>query len=159
MLRKSLLISLTLLLGAAATPAFATVYRWVDAKGFVHYSDRPPEGAAKVVAIDPRFADRNQSVQQTTEDTTAPADNSSPPPPDDSSPGEQTARENSVQQDVERARTEQCKKARERYQNYVQSQRLFKEDKDGKRTYLSDTELTDARLKAKRDVDELCKAQ
>ena len=158
MFPKSLLVVPLTLLCLGSAPAFATVYRWVDSKGFVHYSDRPPEGAAKVVAIDPRFADRNQNIesQQGADDSAA-----SPPTTaaDDSSPGAQADAENAVQQDVAKARAEQCKKARERYQNYIQSQRLFKEDKEGKRTYLSDAELTDARVKAKRDVDELCRSQ
>jgi hypothetical protein len=158
MFPKSLLIIPLTLLYLGATPAFATVYRWIDSKGYVHYSDRPPEGATHVVAIDPRFADRNQNVE-----TQGGDDSASAPAPaaadDTASPGAQAEAANAVQQDVAKAHAEQCKKARERYQNYIQSQRLFKEDKDGKRTYLSDAELTDARVKAKRDVDELCKGQ
>jgi hypothetical protein len=158
MFSKSLLVIPLTLLYLGATPAFATVYRWVDSKGFIHYSDRPPEGAAKVVAIDPRFADRNQNVETQGTDDSASA--STPSAPEDSaSPGAQAAAENTVQQDVAKAHAEQCKKARERYQVYIQSQRLYKEDKEGKRTYLTDAELTDARVKAKRELDDLCKSQ
>lgn len=35
---------LALLLIAAASPAHAQVYRWVDAEGRVHYTDKPPPG-------------------------------------------------------------------------------------------------------------------
>jgi hypothetical protein len=41
------LASTILLLAAAAAPAGPT-YRWVDAQGQVHYSDRPVEGAVEV---------------------------------------------------------------------------------------------------------------
>lgn len=37
-----------LLLLLASVTAHATTYRWVDANGVVHYSDRPQPGAAKV---------------------------------------------------------------------------------------------------------------
>ncbi|OGA15326.1 MAG: hypothetical protein A3I63_01625 [Betaproteobacteria bacterium RIFCSPLOWO2_02_FULL_66_14] len=43
-----------LLVAVIAAPAFAQVYRWVDAKGTVHYTNvAPPEGVkARVVEID-----------------------------------------------------------------------------------------------------------
>jgi hypothetical protein len=33
-----------LVLIAAATPALAQVYKWVDEKGVTHYGERPPQG-------------------------------------------------------------------------------------------------------------------
>ena len=41
-------ITFTLLLLGAASVAAAPTYRWVDAQGQVHYSDRPVEGAVEV---------------------------------------------------------------------------------------------------------------
>jgi hypothetical protein len=43
---------LWLLLALAAAPASAQVYRWVDAKGTVHYSNTTPPAGAKATVID-----------------------------------------------------------------------------------------------------------
>lgn len=40
-------LALALVFGGASAPA-ATMYRWVDAQGVVHYSDQPQPGAQKV---------------------------------------------------------------------------------------------------------------
>jgi predicted DNA-binding protein len=48
-----------------------------------------------------------------------------------------------------------CKQAQDRYKSYIEARRLFREV-DGKRVYLSDQELTDARARAKLTVDEYC---
>lgn len=37
----------------AATPATAQVYRWVDEKGTVHYSNSTPPPGAKATLVDP----------------------------------------------------------------------------------------------------------
>jgi hypothetical protein len=37
----------------AATPAVAQVYRWVDEKGTVHYSNSKPPSGVKAVVVDP----------------------------------------------------------------------------------------------------------
>jgi hypothetical protein len=60
-----------------------------------------------------------------------------------------------AQNDAARAKLEQCKQAQDRYQRYIDSRRLFREE-DGKRVYLSDQELTEARGRAKQAVDDYC---
>jgi hypothetical protein len=60
-----------------------------------------------------------------------------------------------VQDDAARAKVEQCKAAQDRYQRYIESRRLFREE-NGKRVYLSDQELTEARGRAKQAVDDYC---
>jgi len=58
--------------------------------------------------------------------------------------------------DAAKAKVEQCKEAQDRYQRYVDSRRLFRVMPDGKRQYLTDQELTDARARAKQAVDDYC---
>jgi hypothetical protein len=60
-----------------------------------------------------------------------------------------------VEADVAKTRAEQCRKAQERYKNYVESYRVYR-DKDGKREYLNSKELDEARLRARKDVDTYC---
>ena len=50
----------------------------------------------------------------------------------------------------------QCKAAQDRYQRYIESRRLFRETADGKREYLTDQQLTEARARAKQAVDDYC---
>ena len=48
---KTLLISIVVLLGASAAPAFAQVYKWVDENGRTQYSDKAPQTVAKVDTV------------------------------------------------------------------------------------------------------------
>ena len=56
-----------------------------------------------------------------------------------------------------KARAENCKKATERYNSYVTSQRLFRTGPNGQRQYLTDAELSLARVSAKKDMDQFCR--
>ena len=64
-----------------------------------------------------------------------------------------------VQKDVEASRLERCKKAREQYTNAINSQRLYRQDKDGNRVYLSDAELSQARVDSAKAVEAICGPQ
>lgn len=45
-------IIIPLLIGLAAMPAYAQLYKWTDASGKIHYSDRPQDGAnAKELSV------------------------------------------------------------------------------------------------------------
>jgi len=157
MLRNALVI---LMLAGFTTTALAdTVYKWVDSGGQVHYSDLPPtEQGAKLLGVYERdmVLDANG---QPLDDTSAnePADTT---PPAESTPPADTAdavTRQQVREDVAKARAEQCKQAQQRYQTYIQSQRLYRTLPNGERQYLSDEELTKARIEAKQEVDKLCK--
>jgi hypothetical protein len=53
-------------------------------------------------------------------------------------------------------KAERCAKARERYDKYMNSQRLYEQSEGGERRYLSDAELDAARASAKASMDVLC---
>jgi hypothetical protein len=53
---KSFLVSIVILLGAGAAPAFAQVYKWVDESGRTHYSDKAPADAKKVDTVPDRVS-------------------------------------------------------------------------------------------------------
>jgi len=155
MLRSAIV---TVIIAAFATVAAAeTVYKWVDSSGQTHYTDRPPEDPrARVVGVFERYLieeeqDLPDTVDEPAEDEPAFDTGSA----EDSGPSPATVR--SVQADVERARSEQCKQAQERYKIYVESRRLFRQLPNGERQYLSDAELSQARIEAKQAVDELCR--
>jgi len=47
----------------AATPLHAQIYRWTDAQGRVHFSERPAQGAEQV-EVDPQVIERDAQVRQ-----------------------------------------------------------------------------------------------
>ncbi|HZF16987.1 MAG TPA: DUF4124 domain-containing protein [Steroidobacteraceae bacterium] len=148
---RSLAFIAALVLSAAAS---AAVYKWIDAQGNIHYSDRPPSETieAQVINIDSRPSNRERvavrrSASQQQSQSTAQAD------------GKQRAEQatqQAVNSDVAKSRAKQCEEAKTRYQTAVESHKLYKLGKNGEREYLSDTELSQARLDARRNLDESC---
>ncbi len=147
-----------LMAGLAAVAAAETVYKWVDGGGQIHYTDLPPKQAdARILSVThgtPAYEDLDSSDEgddgdDNGGDVTLPSGATTPEPP--------VSREAvaAVQNDVAKAKVEQCKAAQDRYQRYIDSRRLFREE-NGKRVYLTDQELTEARARAKQAVDDYC---
>jgi hypothetical protein len=61
-----------------------------------------------------------------------------------------------VQKDVAATRAEQCKQAKEKYQQSVEARRVYRVNKAGEREYLSDTEADQARLNARLEMERTC---
>jgi hypothetical protein len=61
-----------------------------------------------------------------------------------------------TQQDVAKVREAQCKTAKDRYMRAIQSRRIYKDNKDGEREYLSDEAADAYRVEARKDVQEKC---
>ena len=159
-------ILMTLVLAALTAVAGAeTVYKWVDSTGQIHYTDLPPRQAdAKVLEVfEQAVGDLEDGTDEESEDgydggaddqggddSSQPSGSTTPPRSDVSDAMLAAARN-----DAEKAKVEQCKIAQDRYQTYIKSQRLFREQ-DGKRVYLTDKELDEARARAKQAVDDYC---
>jgi len=146
---RSLAFCLALTLSAVAS---AAVYKWVDAQGNVHYSDRPPEGESQVVDIISNPTPRERAAahtggQQKQSEATAQTE---------SKQKADRATEQAVSSDVAKSRAKQCEEAKERYRVAIDSHKLYKMGKNGEREYLSDAELSQARLDARRTRDESC---
>jgi hypothetical protein len=146
----------TIMLAGLATVAAAdSVYKWVDVRGQIHYTDLPPdESGAKLLGV----FERDLVLEETEAPGESPGDEpqfDDSTPPEESTPGAAAAA--AVQRDVNEVRSAQCKQAQERYKTYVESKRLYRETADGKRVYLSDADLTKTRIEAKQAVDDLCK--
>lgn len=149
-----------LMAGLTLVATAETVYKWVDGAGQVHYTDLPPKQAdAKILSVSHGYSDVGEDEGQDQADygdengddaaANAASGTSTPEPP---------VSEKAVaaaQDDAARARVEQCKQAQDRYQKYIESRRLFREE-NGKRVYLTDQELTEARGRAKQAVDDYC---
>jgi hypothetical protein len=143
-----------LMAGLAAGAAAETVYKWVDGRGQIHYTDLPPQQAdAKILGIvhQAGVVDEEESGDDYDDYDDEGGDGmaTTPEPP--------VSREamQAAANDAEKAKVEQCKAAQDRYQRYIESRRLFREE-NGKRVYLSDQELAEARARAKQAVDDYC---
>lgn len=166
MLRISRVLAALVMAGIGAVAAAETVYKWVDGSGQVHYTDLPPRQAdARILGVyqqesgevegDGYDDDYSEEGGDDGDDAgaspNAPTDAPSTPEPPVSDEAMQAAAD-----DVAKAKVEQCKAAQDRYQRYIDSRRLFRETPDGKRVYLTDKELSEARGRAKQAVDDYC---
>lgn len=149
---RTLIISA--LLGAAlAGSATADVYRYKDEQGNVLYTDKPPTLPAERLNVQSQKTDvvAVQARQEAELKRLQEAD----------SARQQSAQQRSEEQDAARLtaqdKAERCTKARERYENYVNSQRLYEQQPNGERRYLTSQELDAARASAKVTMDAMCK--
>ncbi|MBS0375908.1 MAG: DUF4124 domain-containing protein [Proteobacteria bacterium] len=157
--RRALALAAALALLAATLPAAAAVYKWVDPQGRIHYSDRPPPPEGKLLSVDTSAthpSERASAPSPAPRSATPPGPAAGPATGPAATPEAMARLKQSVDSDVANARTDQCKQARDKYQTYVQSRRLYKEGPNKERIYLSDQELETERLQAKHEVDELC---
>src|SRR5690606_3457200 len=150
-----------LLAGVSAMAGAETVYKWVDPAGQIHYTDLPPRQAgARILGVYQQEAgtieDGDSGDYTEPDDTGESPDTGAESPRTPEPPVSQEAIA-AAEADAAKARVEQCKAAQDRYQRYIDSRRLFRETPDGKRVYLTDQELTEARARAKQAVDDYCR--
>lgn len=152
MLKSLLLVTLSTVTLTAAGTAAADVYKYKDEKGNVHYTDKPPELPAErlnvksqrtdVVAVQERSqAEQKQQAAASQQQQQGRA---------------QAADEKAAAQFSAKDKAERCAKSRERYDNYMNSQKLYEQGANGERRYLTSEELDAARASAKASMDVLC---
>jgi hypothetical protein len=150
MLRLAFGLALTLALASAAS---ADVYRYVDSKGNVQYTDKPALLPAQKLAVQshPTDATEVEAGSAAEQARTAAADAAR------QQAAARQADQNKAGKVTATAKAEQCVKARERNDAYSTSKRLYETLPDGERRYLTDAELDDARARAEKAVADLCK--
>lgn len=141
-----LLAAATLVLTAAA--AFGGVYRWVDAKGVVHYSDTPPPTGAEQLDIDTAPTDTSvvAARQKRTQAKLKKFDQQR------KAKTEATAKAAKQQKAAQAA----CAKAKKRVASLAGARRVRSTGKGGKVTWLSGKDLVDYRRAAKERAAKLC---
>jgi hypothetical protein len=137
----------------AAGAAAADVYKFKDDQGNVLYTDKPATLPAERLNIQSQKTDTVavQSRQQDELKRLQDADNANQQAASGTRDQQQATQASATQ------KADQCVKARQRYDSYMSSQRLFEQGADGQRRYLSDDELTAARASAKASMDVMCK--
>lgn len=141
---KRLFWSMLLILPCGAFAA--EVYRSIDENGQVVYSDRPT-AAAEVVEINTSVPGSQTAVGTPADDDES--DNS------DSPLMAEVPRE-ATPEEVAADRERNCAVAQEMMTAYSQSHRLFREDANGEREYLSAEEIDEARARAESNVASWC---
>ena len=128
--------------------AHADVYRFTDEKGQVQYTDKPQLLPAERLQVQSQRTDV-VGIQERTDAASATkgAPNKAATQADVKQASELNAKD----------KAERCVKARERYDQYMNSQRLYKTLPNGEREYLTDAELDAARAAAKTSMEEFCK--
>ncbi len=151
-LTRSLCLALALLLAGAGGYA-SEIYKWTDAEGNVHYGDRPAEDVeAERLDIQSRPTDRarvaavTQARRESRERLLGGAE--TPDAADQASPEEQRR--------PAEERAQKCQTYKDRLQTFIQSRRLYREDENGERVYLSEQEMQAARANVQSKVEEYC---
>ena len=144
-----------LALAAGTARADGTVYKWTDAQGRVHYSDRPPaDGEGQAIAVNTGY-----NKPHSTGTAATPAAPKAVAKAGDGTPGPATDAEKKVAADLAAAHQGDCQKAKTTYDTYIRVRHLYKQGDDaanGERQFLNDAELEQARVDARRNMDEAC---
>lgn len=148
---KAAILALILALVTIGTVSAAEIYKWVDADGSIHYGDRPSGDITEQrMAIESRATDpaRIQQDIQARQEIEARAAEVAAQAPQGPTREELRAQ---VQE-----RTQKCNMYRDRMDRFTNSRHLYREDTDGERVYLDDTEMQEARTKVQGQVNEYC---
>lgn len=143
-----------LLLTLAAAPlvagtAVADVYKYKDEKGNIQYTDKPPSLPAERLNVKSQRSDV-VAAQERPQTTTPPAATSRP------AAGNSRSEQAAANELSAKDKAERCVKARERYDRYMNSQKLYEQDEKGERRYLDSGELDAARASAKASMEVMC---
>ena len=151
-----------LLLGVSTMTSAGDLYRWVDTKGQVHYSDEPPPAGAKDVKS-MRSKGVDPSRQQQAEDSDEESD-AQPSYVEQQAAFEERqakkAEEQAKAEEEKRAAAERqknCNAARSNYNTVTSGGRVVRVNANGEREYLSDDEIKQQAVEAQKSVDEWCK--
>ena len=152
MQRFALMLTVAVTLTASGVALSGEIYKWTDEEGNVHYEDRPLGGeATERVAIVSR-ATNSSNVQASIDarrDRVAARDEAK------AQRAEAESEAAKAQAEAE-DRKQKCSQARARMENYLQSQRLYREDENGERSYLDEKQILEARAKAQEKIQEYC---
>ena len=126
--------------------ASAEIYRWTDAQGRVHFSEKPSGSGAEQVEVKPQVVERDEATREREQRTQQYFD---------------ARREEKALADTRasEARAERSKECRELRSNLAQIQRggrYFVTGKDGERSYIDEAEVEAARSRLSSRIAERC---
>jgi predicted Zn-dependent protease len=145
MFRSLLLLTLTTATLAAGTAA-ADVYKYQDEKGNIQYTDKPPSLPAERLNVQSQRTDAVAAQTRPQPEQRPSTPQSRKQPADQREAAQMNAKD----------KAERCAKARERYDKYMNSQKLYEQDEKGERHYLTSEELDATRAAAKASMEVMC---
>lgn len=145
-------LSLVILFALAGGIGASEIYKWTAPDGTVHYGDRPAENVeaeqldiesrptdpARIAALAEQRAEARRESRQAEQAAAA----------EEPTPEEERRRQ--------QEREEQCTMYKERLQRFTRSRRLYREDENGERVYLTEQEMQEARDRVQDNVEEFC---
>ena len=146
----SLLIAIIAIAATASTAAIADdIYKSTDAEGNVHYEDRPTgDPGEERLTLSFKRTDRNAIQQRArTQQESLSARR------EKAEEGKRTAAEQKAEAEE---RNQKCDRYRGQLQTMVQSRRLYREDENGERVYLDESERQEARTRVEELIGENC---
>jgi len=135
---------------AALSVAQADVYRWVDEHGEPHYSDQWVQGSEVVRTSKSHpagFDNAGRAADQ--KNLTAGSQRAA-----DQARDQQNTR--AMQQDLTARRAALCKSAKDAYMRAITARVVYKDDKDGQRTYMSEADADTYRADVRKAVQDNC---
>ena len=147
----------TLLAGflLAGTAGAGDVYVTKDAQGHAIYTDTPLTMPAQKVVVHGQGGSEDTTAQGNSPDMSR--NESQDQAASNVESGQAASRKSS--EDVAADRAKHCIDARQQYQALMSNWRIYDEDANGQRSYLSSEQIDQARANAKQAMDEFCADQ
>ncbi len=151
---KSIATLLASILFAGAASA-GDVYVTTDAQGHKIYTDTPQSVPAQKLDVHSESTDPANVAQRYSSQMSQYAKEDKA---NAKSQAEQASAHEAAKLSAE-DKAKQCADARQRYQNYMNSWRLYELGPNGERTYLTSEQIDKARADAKQVMDQFCSGQ
>ncbi len=170
---KRLAVAISLAL-CAALPASAQMYKWVDANGKVHYSDKPPPSNVKTEKLREPARPAAPPAASETKGGTANEATKGEAPKDAAKSGPKTtaeqeqafrkrkadeakAQEKRAQEEtVARDRAENCKRAKAALASFELGGRQTRIDEKGERAFLTDQQISQETARMRQEAATAC---
>jgi hypothetical protein len=138
-----------LVLLVAGTAAAQSMYKWVDEKGVTHYSQEPPPDASKASKVTPKVTPPSNPNATASEDWKG---------KDADFRRRQVERSQKEQADEKAAakRAQQCEQWKGRV-SFLQDGRIYRDNPDGSRTFLDESQRASEIAKAQERASEYCR--
>ncbi|GAC1031910.1 DUF4124 domain-containing protein [Pseudomonas sp. No.21] len=138
---RRLLLLVVLLPGLAS----AEIYRWTDASGKVHFSERPQAGAQQV-QVKPQVVERDEATREREQRTEQFFD----------ARRQEQAEAQRKAADARNQRQQQCGKLRSDLARLREGASFYRLDEKGERQYYSDGEIDAARRQLTAEISQHC---
>lgn len=126
--------------------ASAEIYRWTDAQGRVHFSEKPGGSGAEQVAVKPQVVERDDATRQREQRIQQYFD----------ARREERAVAGTRSAEARAERNKECQELRSNLESIQRDRRYFVIDKDGNKTYVEADEIDAARSRLSSRIAERC---